>query len=156
MNTTIELPQKQRNIFVRSSRAVGRFWLWSTGFSSLGNQLGRIGSNLKGFIQQGQPREYRHETFEEAVSRMSLDEQHLIRQARSFNLIAATWFFMMCLSLLWLSLAPRSDSPLAHVLISLGLIWVCFAKSITWRFRFCQIRDQELYSFQSWIVSGKL
>lgn len=152
---TIDLPQKQRNIFVRGGHAVGRFWLWSTGVGTLGSQLGRIGSNLKGFIQQGQRREYRHETFEDAVSRLSLDEQHLIRQARSFNLVAAVWFLMMTLALGWLSLAPRSDSPLAHVLISLGLVWVCFAKWITWRFRFCQIRDQELYSLQSWIVSGK-
>lgn len=150
----IEVPQKQRNIFIRSGRAVGRFWLWSTGVQSLASQLGRTGSAVKGFVQM-QTRSHRVETFEQAVSRMSLSEQHLIRQARSFNWLATWYFFGMCLSFLWLSLAGRSDSPLAHVLISLGLAWVCFAKWITWRFRFCQIRDQKLYSFQSWIVSGK-
>lgn len=151
--------KKQPGIVRRAAGSVGRAWAYSLGITSLfqtGKRLLGKGVNLAGFVQRklnDSPENYRNETFEEAVDRLSLDEAHLVRQARSFNIRAMSWMAALLLATLWLAWLPQSNAPFQHVVLCAGIMFMTAAKSLTWRFRYCQIRDQALYGFGPWFWS---
>lgn len=143
----------------RIALGLAKAWAYSLGFTGLYRDGRRIGGNLSALanhvrrkLKDG-PQNYRHETFREAVERLGLDEEHLIRQARAFNLRAHSWFAALMLSTAWLAAIPLSDAPWSHALVCVGAMSMTFAKAITNRFRFAQIRDAELYSFGPWFFS---
>ena len=147
---------KQPGIARRAVVGVGKAWFYSLGLTGLAHELRRIGGNViaaGGYVRrklQEGPQNYRHETFQDAVDRLGLDDAHLVRQARAFNTRALSWLTAMLLATAWLAGAAWSDAPFAHAALCLGAIFMTFSKAITNRFRFCQIRDQELYSFGPW------
>lgn len=147
---------KKPGIGRRAVVGVGKAWAYSLGFTGLARELGRIGGNVVaagGYVRrklQDGPQNYRHEIFQDAVDRLGLDDAHLVRQARAFNTRAFSWLAAMLLATAWLAGAAWSDAPLAHAVLCLGAIFMTFSKAITFRFRFCQIRDRSLYAFFSW------
>lgn len=148
---------KKHGIVRRGAGGLGKAWAYSLGFTGLYNTGKRIAGNLSdagAHVRRklnDSPENYRHETFEEAVERLGLDEAHLVRQARDFNIRAFSWLTSMVLATLWMMWAPWSDSPVSHFILCLGLMIMSFSKFISWRFRACQIRDRELFSFGPWI-----
>lgn len=155
MNNT----QKKHSVTRRAVVGVSKAWLYSTGFSSLGRTLGQIGGNVAsgfGYVRrklQDGPNNYRSETFEDAVDRLGLDEARLVRQARAFNVRAFSWLGAALLAVLWLVGVEWSDAPLSHGLLCLGAVFMALCKAITARFRACQIRDREMFSFGPWFWS---
>ncbi len=153
------MEQKKHGVARRAVVGVAKAWSYSVGVTSLVRELGRIGGNVAagvGWIRRklsDGPENYRHETFQEAVDRLGLDEAHLVRQWRVFNLRAHSWMAALLLATAWLAGAAWSDAPLLHVILCLGVMFVAFSKAFTWRFRACQIRDAELYSFVPWLFS---
>lgn len=152
----MEQKKQKRGIVRRAGGGLAKAWAYSLGFTGLyrdgqriAGNLAALGTNVRRKLTDS-PANYRHETFEAAVQRLDLDGVHLIRQARAFNVRAASWFLALMLSTGWLAYLPWSDSPIQHFILCLGLMFMTFAKSITWRFRYCQIRDAELYSFGPW------
>lgn len=151
--------QQKHGIMRRGAVGLAKAWSYSLGITSTGRELHRLGGNLGALARnaagklRSSPADFRHETFEEAVERLGLDEAHLIRQAKAFNKRSLAWYGSMVLSTAWLAGISYSDSPWSHALICGGLIGMSFAKAITWRFRFCQVRDQELYGFLPWFFS---
>ena len=151
--------EQKHGIVRRAGVGVAKAWAYSLGITSLyregrriAGSLGALGAGMRRKLSDG-PENYRHETFEAAVQRLGLDGDELVRQARIFNLRAASWFAAMMLATSWMAYIPWSDAPLQHFVLCLGLVLMTGAKFITWRFRFCQIRDQELYSFMPWILN---
>ncbi|MBW7900332.1 MAG: hypothetical protein H3C26_02570 [Rhodocyclaceae bacterium] len=149
--------QKKHGIARRAVVGLGRAWLYSIGITSLGRTLGRIGGDINaGFghvrrkLADGN---YRRESFQQAVERLDLDSEHLVHQARAFNVRAFSWLGAALLSLLWLLGAGWSDAPFSHAILCLGAVFMASCKSLSWRFRACQIRDGELYSFGPWFWS---
>ena len=160
-NTTIQLqPQPQKRGLVRlvkqSAAGLGRGWAWSLGLTSFKNEGVRITNNVSGlgrYVHRKlteQP-SCRHEKFDDAVQRLGLTDADLIRQAKAFNSRAANWFLSAAIGLLWLAFLPTSSSPFSHALLCSGVILMSSAKAVTWRFRFCQIREQELFGFGEWL-----
>lgn len=151
--------QKKHGIARRAVVGVGKAWSYSIGLTSLTRELGRIGGNVAavgGYVRRklaDGPHNYRNEKFEEVVERLGLDEAQLIRQARAFNKWTFWWLAALLLATLWLAGTVWSNAPVLHVILSVGIMLVAFAKGITWRFRFCQVRDTELYSFGPWFWS---
>lgn len=153
------MEQKKRGIARRATTAAAKGWAYSLGIAGLYQEGLKIGNGL---IAAGQivrqkltdgPQNHRHETFDEAVERLGLDEEHLIHQARVFSIRSWSWFASSMLAVAWLLGISFSDAPFSHALLCLGLILMSFTKQMTWRFRFCQIRDQELYAFWPWLFS---
>lgn len=152
--------QKKHGIARRAVVGVGKAWSYSLGITSLARELGRIGGNVAavgGYVRRklaDGPHNYRHETFQDAVDRLGLDEAQLIRQARAFNKWAFWWLAALLLTTLWLAGAVRSNAPVLHVILCFGMMLVTFAKASTWRFRFCQIRDHDFdHGFASWLMN---
>lgn len=153
------MEQRKPGFTRRAIVGVGKAWFYSLGLTGLAHELGRIGGNVvaagsyvRRKLQDG-PQNYRHESFQAAVDRLGLDDAHLVRQARKFNTRAFSWLAAMLLATAWLAGAAWSDAPLSHAVLCLGTIFMTFSKAITARFRFCQIRDQDLYSFGPWFRS---
>lgn len=148
--------QKKHGILRRAAGTTGYLWAKSLGLVGLADTVNRIGGNVGTLFQQAKakiqdkPENHRHESFEEATFRLGLDEAHLIRQAQTFRIRTWSWFTSMILASAWLAYTPYSSHPIKGFIVAAALICMCFSKCITWHFRFCQIRDQELYSFGSW------
>lgn len=155
----MEQQPKKHGVARRAVVGVAKAWSYSLGITSLARELGRIGGNAAaagGWVRQklsDGPKNYRHETFQEAVDRLGLDEAHLVRQWRAFNLCAHSWMAAFLLATVWLAGAAWSDMPLSHGILCFGAMVFTFSKAITWRFRACQVRDAELYSFGPWFFS---
>lgn len=153
--------QKKHGIARRAGVGLAKAWSYSLGITSLTREGKRIGGNVGALFAHvrrklaDSPDNYLHETFEEAVQRLGLDEAHLVRQARAFNVRANSWFAALMLSTCWLAGIPFTDAPWSHALLCAGAMFMTFAKFITCRFRYSQIRDQELYSFTPWFFSGR-
>lgn len=152
--------QKKPGIVRRAASGTAKAWAYSLGLTGLYSTGKRIGGNLSAAGAhvrrklKDSPASHRHETFEDAVSRLSLDEAHLVRQARAFNTRALSWLAAMVMATAWLGwLALSGTLTLQAFVLWLGLMFMTCAKSITWRFRYCQIRDQELYGFGPWFWS---
>ncbi len=152
--------QKKPGIVRRAAGGTAKAWAYSLGITGLYSTGKRIGGRVAGLARDvwGELRktkaDYRHETFQDATSRLSLDEARLVRQARAFNTRALSWLAAMVMATAWLGwLAMSGTLTLQAFILWLGLMFMAGAKCVTWRFRFCQIRDQELYSFGPWFWS---
>lgn len=95
----------------------------------------------------------RHETFHEAIERLQITNTDLIVTGRSFAKRRNVWFFCFIVSFAFFASAPFVANPISHGMISAGAMALCLAKSLVWHFRFCQVRDQELYGFGPWFFS---
>lgn len=153
------MEQKKHGFARRATVGVAKAWAYSLGITSLAREgqriagnMGALGAHVRRKLNDS-PANYRHEAFEEAVERLELDEAHLVRRGQDFNTRAASWFAALMLATGWLAYIPWSDAPLQHFILCLGLMFMTFSKSITWRFRYCQIRDAELYGFGPWFRS---
>ncbi len=152
-----QLQQKKRGIVRRAAGGVGKAWAYSLGLTSLYREgqrivgtLGALGAHVRHKLSDS-PANYRQESFDDAVERLSLDEAHLIKQAHIFQIRSMSWLAALLLATVWLAWQSLSGTlQLQGFIVWLGLMSMTSAKSITWRFRFCQIRDQELYSFGPW------
>lgn len=148
--------QKKRGIVRRAASTTAHLWAKSLGLVGLADTLQRIGNNAGDLFHlaksriQDKPENHRHETFDEAVARLDLNEEHLLRQAQAFRIRAWSWFVSTMLATAWLAYIPHSSHPVQGFIVATALIFMCFAKCITWHFRFCQIRDQDLYAFGPW------
>ncbi len=148
--------QQKPGIVRRGAGAIGKGWAYSLGLTGLYRDGQRIAGSLgaaagkAAAALRSSPARYRRETFEEAVQRMGLSEQDLLKQARVFNTRVNSWILSMCLAVGWLLAITISDSPWSHALVCFGLIFLSAGKALCWRFRWCQIRDLELYSFGPW------
>ncbi len=155
MDTTLNKPGIARRAVIGGVKS----WSYSIGLTSTVREGIRIWGNIADgyrFVRRklaDGPHNYRHETFQDAVDRLGLDEAQLIQQGRAFNKRAFWWLAALMLATVWLAGAAWSDAPILHVVLCLGDMAFTFSKAITWRFRFCQIRDAELYSFGPWFWS---
>jgi hypothetical protein len=150
------MKQKQKRGIVRRV-AVGTFnaWSYSVGLTSLGRTVGRIGGNVgKAADQLRRKQNHRKETFEDAVARLGLDEEDLIRQALIFRKYAVWYFVATMLATAWLAYAPYTSHPVSAVFVTTGIVIVTASKWLTWNFRFCQVRDRDLScGFWEWFFS---
>lgn len=150
--------QRKPGFVRRAAGGTARAWAFSLGFTELYRTFKRIGGNLSAANAhvrrqlKDSPANYRHETFEDAVQRLSLDEAHLIKQAKAFNTRSLSWLASMVMASAWLAYLALSGTltSLAFILW-LGLMFMTGAKTITWRFRYSQICHQELFSFKSFL-----
>lgn len=151
--------QKKPGIARRAAVGTVKAWSYSIGLTSLAGTASRIGGNaltLARFVRRtlkDGPQNYRHETFEEAVERLGLSDAQLIRRARLFSRYSMSWFAGLMLAALWMAGAAWSDAPIQHVLLCFATMFLTSSKVFTYRFRYCQIRDQELYAFGPWLRS---
>lgn len=154
----MEQQKKQHGIVRRGAAGLGKAWAYSLGFTGLYHEgrriagtLGALGSHVRRRLNDS-PANYRHETFEDAVERLGLDEAHLIKQANAFNTWSMFWLVALMLAAAWLAwLALSGSLTLSAFIDCLGLMFMTSAKSITWRFRFCQIREMEFFAFSPWL-----
>lgn len=149
--------QKKPGIVRRAAGGTAKLWAFSLGLTGLWNTGKRIGGNLSAAGAhvrrklKDSPANYRHETFEDAVERLGLDEAHLVKQAKAFNVRALSWLASMVMATIWLGwLTLSATLTMQAFILWLGLMFMASAKFITWRFRYCQIMDRELYSFGTW------
>ena len=155
-----QITKKKPGIIRRAASGTAKAWAWSIGLPALvktgkriGGNLSAAGTHVRRQLNDSQAN-YRIESFKAAVERLGLDETHLIKQAKAFNTRALSWLASMILASGWLAWLAASDALTVQAfIIWVGLMTMTFAKTITWRFRFCQIRDQELYSFGPWLRS---
>jgi len=153
-----QLEQKKRGIVRRAAGGVGKAWAYSLGITSLVREgrriigtLGALGAHVRRKLNDS-PENYRHEDFDDAVERLGLDEAHLIKQARIFHNRSMYWLAALFLATGWLAWLSLSGTlQLQGFIVWLGLMSMTGAKSITWRFRYSQCRDRDLYSFGPWL-----
>lgn len=154
------MEQQQRGIIRRAGVGVARAWAYSLGLTGLlhegqriAGNVGAVGAHVRRKLSDG-PENYRHETFKAAVLRLGLQEVDLVRQAKAFHIRAISWLVALMLATCWMAYIPWSGAPLQHFLLCLGVVFLTFSKSFTWRFRYCQIRDQDLsYDFWPWLFN---
>lgn len=153
--------QKKKYSFARRA-AVGtaKAWSYSVGLTSLArtgqritHDLATLGAHVRRRLNDS-PENYRCESFEAAVQRLGLDEARLRKQARTFSTFSLAWLAASVLASLWLGWLVLSGTlQLQGLVVWCGVMFMTSSKSITWRFRFCQCRDQELYSFVPWFTN---
>lgn len=147
---------KKHGIVRRAGVGLVKAWSYSLGITSLAREGQRIGGSVVGNVRRtlaDGPHNYRHETFEQAVARLGLDEAHLLRQAKLFQHYA-TWYFVATMAATaWLAYVPFTDHPFNALFVTLSALGLTGSKWLKWHFRFCQIRDHELYSFSPWFFS---
>lgn len=148
--------QKKYGFARRAARGTAKAWAYSLGLTSLYSTGKRIGGNLSTVAAHVRRQlndsqaNYRHESFNEACARQGLDEAHLIRRARIFKHYATWYFVATMVATAWLAYTPFTDRPFNALLMAIGAIAVTGSKWLKYHFRYCQCRDQELYSFGPW------
>lgn len=150
--------QKKHGIVRRAASGTAKAWAYSIGLTGLVNTGKRLGGGVGQVVAHARhqlndkPENHRRETFEQAVDRLGLDEEHLIKQAKAFNTRSLSWLASMVMASAWLAYLALSGTltPQAFILW-LGLMFMTGAKTITWRFRYSQICHQELFSFGSFL-----
>ena len=156
-----QTPQKKPGIIRRAATGTVKAWAYSIGLPALVKTGKRIGGNLSAagahvrHQLNDSPGNHRCETFDEAMMRQGLDEAHLIKRAKIFNTASLSWLAAMLMATALLGWLAMSDTlTVKAFLLSVALIFMTGAKSATWRFRFCQIRDQSLeQGFVQWLRS---
>lgn len=93
------------------------------------------------------------ETFEEATQRHGLTEINVRAVEHSFAKRTAWWFVCLVCSFAIFALTPFVAHPVSHALLSGGVMILSAAKTLVWRFRYCQARDRSLYGFGPWFFS---
>lgn len=153
---------KKPGIARRMAVGTGKAWAFSLGFSGLAEELRRLaggvtaaGRYVRAKLADG-PQNYRRETFAEAVERLGLDEAHLLRQGRAFERRAIAWWMAFVLATCWMVLyLPFAERPGLFFLGCIGVVAMTFGNFLRWRFRYCQVRDRELYSFWPWFLNPR-
>lgn len=115
-----------------------------------GAAAGRIGGMLRRLLVRKTPRT---ETFADAVARLRLTDADLQARQRDFHFYSALSFLAAVVGFGFLVFAPMSEHPLSHALLSAGLIAVAGARTLSWHFRACQVRDRALFGFGEWLVA---
>lgn len=152
----MEQSKKQHGIVRRAAGGTAKAWAWSLGLTGLYRDAQRIGGRLSAagaHVRRklnDKPDNYRRESFNDAMERQGLDEAHLVKQARIFKHYAFWYFVAAMVATAWLAYIPFTERPLNAFLIAVGVIAVTGSQWLKWHFRYCQIRDQELYSFGPW------
>lgn len=111
---------------------------------------GRIADLAKKVLTRRKPRT---ETFDEAVERLHLTDADMQQRLKHFSFQMALCFFVFCVSLSFLMISPLVSNSISHALNSAGLMLMSLAGCLVWRFRICQLRDREFYSFGGWIAA---
>lgn len=146
---------KEKGIARRAAVGLAKGWAYSLGFYSLREEGQRIAGAARAGARYVRrkladgPHNHRHETFEEAVVRLTLTEDHLERRARDFRIRTNSNLAAFFLALGWSFYLPWTAHPYSSLLIDFGLMIMTYANAFCWHFRVCQIRDRELYSFQA-------
>ena len=150
--------KKKPGIIRRAASGTAKAWSYSIGLTSFYRTTRRIGGKLSDVVAHGRRQlkdtaaNHRRESFQDAVQRLSLDEAHLIKQAKAFNTRSLSWLASMVMATAWLGwLALSGTLTLQAFILWCGLMFMAGAKTITWRFRYSQICHQELFSFGSFL-----
>lgn len=155
----MEQQMKKRGFARRAAFGIGKAWAYSLGITNLARTGQRIWGRLDAganYVQRklaDGPQNYRHESFNEAVDRLGLDDAHLVRQARIFRLYAMWYFAATMVATGWLAYVPFTGHPVNAFFMALGAIALAGSQWLTFHFRYCQIRDRELFSFTPWVLS---
>lgn len=154
-----QTPQKKSGIVRRAARGTAKAWAFSIGLTGListgkriyGN-LSAVGAHVRRQLNDSAA-DYRVESFDDAVNRLGIDEAHLIKQAKAFNTRSLSWLASMVMASACLAyLALSGTLTLQAFILWLGFMFMASTMTITWRFRFCQIRDQSLeQGFVQWL-----
>lgn len=152
--------QKKPGIVRRAAVGTVKAWAYSLGITSLfrtGKRIGGRVAGLGGYVLRELKKtkaDYRHETFEEAVERLGLDEAHLVRQARIFHRQSLVWLMLaiLCVGLQLFYALHGVLTPRGFVL-TIAFEFMTLSKMLANRFRYCEIRDHEHYSFGPWFWS---
>lgn len=110
----------------------------------------RLGQLAKSAFKRHEP--YK-ETFEDAAQRLGLAAANIRSAEQSFAKRTAWWFVGLVMGFVFFALTPLVANPISHALLSGGVMILSAAKALVWRFRYCQIRDRELYDFGPWFFS---
>lgn len=160
MEQQTQTPQKKHGIVRRAAGGTAKAWAYSLGLTSLyrtskrlGEGVGQVAAHVRRQLNDS-PANYRHETFEQAVERLGLDEAHLIRRARIFKHYATWCFVATMVATAWLAYVPFTDHPFSAFLLTVGVIFVTGSQWLKWHFNFCKIRDQSLeQGFIQWLLT---
>lgn len=149
--------QKKHGIVRRAAGGTAKAWAYSLGLTGLYSTLKRLGGKLAAigsFVWQklnDSSDNYNKESFDQAVARLCLDEAHLNKQAKAFNTWALSWLASIFVSIAWVGwLALSGMLTMQGFILWFFFMFMAGAKFITWRFRYYQIMDRELYSFGTW------
>ncbi|OWQ61285.1 hypothetical protein CEE58_15765 [Stenotrophomonas maltophilia] len=138
---------------VRGVSAAGRFWRWSLigDVSGEVQRAKRVYSMLRDMLLRPAGAS-RHETFEQAVTRLALTSEDLTLQERALRrrdkVFVCTSVAAFCL----IVVSPMSPRPLSQFAISVSLFAMCVCKSLVCRYRVAQIQNRELFSFRTWLL----
>lgn len=93
-----------------------------------------------------------NETFAEAAARLNLTDADLHDREEEFHFRSALAFLSIVAGFAFFVFFPTVTHQVSHILMSAGVMAVGAAKWLSWRFRACQVRDRDLYSFGSWLA----
>lgn len=133
----------------KAAKKIGRGYIWSiTGdLDEVKQNFRNARDRMHGMLN----REFRHETFEEAIQRLGLSKQDIEDKRRQFDLMAFFYGLLSLLCFLYMLMAPFSPHPIAHGFLMFGVFVVFFTKYIGFRFRIAQIRAQQFFEFKDWL-----
>ncbi len=135
------------------AKKVGRFYVWTiTGdLNELKENTKSIKDRFSGILH----REYRNETFEQAVERLRVTDRDLAERLSHLSGIAFLYGLVAAIAFLFFLATPLSVNPLNHGMMSFGVGFMSGAKFLTTRFRMAQIRARELFGFKEWLLGKK-
>lgn len=137
----------------RSVLWVGRKYVWTV----TGNleELRKNSKALAARFSDLRNRRYRNETFEETVERLGLSDTDLHTRKRFLGALSVLYGMVTAMAILFLCLAPLSQSPISHAVLSFGVTFLSVSKLLATRFRVAQIRERRLMSFKAWLMRSK-
>jgi hypothetical protein len=151
---------KQKKHYVRRGAvSVAKGWLYSVGLTSLAESGKRIGGRIGGlgnyvWHEITGKKQYRNETFQEAVQRQGLSTEDLIRRAHLFQRQSFLWLALAMSSAgLQLYYSFHGGLTPTAVLLSCAFELMAIAKTIAYRFNVCRVRDEAFYDFLPWLMA---
>lgn len=117
----------------------------------LGKDMIDRASGLRKNLYKTATREYRHETYEDAVARLGLSEDQLERRRNELVIQSRIWYALSVVSLIY-SLYLGVNGSIIGVLgtLCIGLL-IAFVSAFVLAFRVHQIDRKELFSFQEFL-----
>ena len=153
MSEALKSPALKGGALRRVGRGVawiGKKWVWTAigDWSEVKQNAKRICQQLKSLTG----RQYRQESFTQAVERLNLNDAALAARARYLHALSILFGLMTIVAGIFLVMTPWSPNPINHFLVSLGVLTLSGSRFLVTRFRVAQIHHKKLFGFKSWLL----
>lgn len=130
-------------------RRVGSAYVWSIAgdWKEVRENAGRLRDRLHGLRN----REYREESFDDAVERLGLTQERLRQRHDQLFGLSMIYGLIALIAVGFLCVTPLSEHPFNHALMSLSVLIVAGTKFLAARFRVAQLRAGRLFGFKVWL-----